>query len=144
MYKDVAMWVGDDCTCTDSFMCSTFGETINELPDFVGAAEALAEATAKKLSLSVWRQEWHSRSGDDRTTWTRVEFARACAQHWMRRCAAFGEWRETMGISYERKMATAPKGRAPHGKSKRNERSGRMRPIKARKVADPSVADPSC
>ena len=139
MYKDVGMWVGDDCTCTDSFMCSTFGETINELPDFVGAAEALAEATAKKLSLSVWRQEWHSRSGDDRTTWTRVEFARACAQHWMRRCAAFGEWRHI-----ERKMATAPKGRAPHGKSKRNERSGRMRPIKARKVADPSVADPSC
>ena len=125
-------------------MCVIFGETINDIPDFEGAAHVLADALVKKLSLRVWREEWYRRSGDDRTTWTRVNFARACAQHWMRRCGAFGEWRASMGISYSPKMAPATRWSGLNGKSKRQERSGRMRKIKARKVADPSVeVDPS-
>ena len=118
-YPAVIMWVVDDCECTDPSMCNFFGETINELPDFVGAAKDLADATAKKMSLRVWRQEWYERSGDDRSTWTRDNFARECVQHWMRRCTAFGEWRANMGISYSPKMAAAPRWTAPHGKSKR-------------------------
>ena len=51
----VVMGAMDDCQCTDSLICTTFGKTIDELGDFIGAAEALAVATAPKLSLKVWK-----------------------------------------------------------------------------------------
>ena len=140
VYTEIVMWAVDDCQCTDNLMRTTFGETIDELADFIGAAEALAVATAPKLSLQVWKEEWHRRSGDYHTTWTRVDFARACAHHWIPRCGAFEEWRASMGVSYRPKLAVVQLQKSvPRGKSKRHECSGRMRPIKVRKAATPSA-----